>query len=104
MNDQTTEKDPTQQDPRHGHHGHCGPSSSHRKMWMYGPMMAAKMASRGFRSSSGRGSGRARRWMEENPSDDQIIAFLEEHQRDLEQQIEDVRSRIEDLKSHEADG
>ena len=36
--------------------------------------------------------------MYENPTDDQIVEFLEEYQRDLEQQVADVRTRIEDIK------
>ena len=79
------------------HHGPCGPWGGMHKMWMYGPMFA-RMAGRGFGGPRGRGWSRAQRWMYENPSDEEIIEFLEEYQRDLEQQIEDVRTRIEDIK------
>ena len=65
-------------------------------MWMFGPMMAAKMAGKYGRRYSG--SSRGQQWMAENPSDEQIIEFLEEYQRDLEQKIADVRTRIEDIK------
>jgi len=67
----------------------------HRKMWMY-RQMAGHMAGRG---PFGRGRGsRAQRWMYDNPSDEQVVEFLEEYQRDLEQKIADVRTRIEDIK------
>lgn len=94
MNEETTRQDP---DSREHRYGHCGPWGRHSKMWMFGPMMAAKMASK-YGRSAGRYS-RAQQWMYDNPSDEQIIGFLEEFQRDLEQQIEDVRTRIEDIKS-----
>jgi hypothetical protein len=91
----------TEQDTAEGHHhGPCGPwGDMHRKMWMYGPMFA-RMAGKGFRGPfGGRGRGsRAQRWMYENPTDEEIIEFLEEYQRDLEQQIADVRTRIDDIK------
>lgn len=65
-------------------------------MWMFGPMMAAKMAGKYGRGSSR--YSRAQRWMDENPSDEQVVEFLEEYQRDLEEKIADVRTRIEDIK------
>jgi hypothetical protein len=82
-------------------HSHCGPWGMHPKMWMYSRMVGG----RGFRGPGGpwRGrSSRAQRWLYENPTDEQIVEFLEEYQRDLEQQIEDVRTRIEDIKSRNA--
>ena len=81
------------------HQGPCLPwGDMHRKMWMYGPMLG-RMAGRGPRGRSGRrGGSRAQRWMYDNPTDDQIVEFLEEYQRDLEQQIADVRTRVEDIK------
>ena len=82
------------------HHGPCGPwGDMYQKMWMYGPTFA-RMAGRGSGGPfGGRGRGsRARRWMYDNPTDEQIVEFLEEYQRDLEQQIADVRTRIEDIK------
>lgn len=82
-------------------YGHCGPWGRHSKMWMFGPMMAAKMAHK-YGRRYGRYS-RAQQWMYENPSDEEIVAFLEEYQRDLEQQIEDVRTRIEDIKRRNDD-
>ena len=98
MNEQAT--DTTDRDTTEDHHGPCGPwNDMQRKMWMYGPMFA-RMAGRGARGPfGGRGRGsRAQRWMYENPTDQQIVEFLEEYQRDLEQQIADVRTRIEDIK------
>ena len=85
-------------------HSHCGPLGMHPKMWMYSRMRGG----RGFRGPGGpgpfRGRGsRAQRWLYENPTDDQIVEFLEEYQRDLEQQVEDVRTRIEDIKSRNAE-
>lgn len=95
MNEESTRQN---QESREHRYGHCGPwTDMHRKMWMYGPMMAAKFAGRSFRSGYGK-SSRAERWLYENPTEDQIVAFLEEFQRDLEQQIEDVRTRIEEVK------
>ncbi len=41
---------------------------------------------------------RARRWMRENPSNEEIIAMLEEYQRDLEQEVANVADRIRHLK------
>jgi len=84
------------------HHGHCGPWGMHPKMWMYAKMRGRRGPWTGSRSSRGpwrSRSSRAQRWLYENPTDDQIVEFLEEYQRDLEQQIEDVRSRIDDIKS-----
>lgn len=40
---------------------------------------------------------RARRWMKENPTNEEIIAMLEEHQRDLEQEVENIADRIRSL-------
>ena len=62
---------------------------------------AAKMAGKYGRRSSK--YSRAQQWMDENPSDDEIVAFLEEYQRNLEQKIEDVRTRIEDIKRKKSD-
>ena len=89
----TTERDTTEEHQ----HGPCGPwGGMHEKMWMYGPMFARMMSGKGSR---GKGRGRrAQRWMYEIPTDDQIVEFLEEYQRDLEQQIADVRTRIDDIK------
>ncbi len=97
MNEKATEREVS--DERH--HGPCGPWGDMHKMWAFGPMFA-RMAAAGFSGPRGRGS-RARRWMYENPTDEQIIEFLEEYQRDLEQQIEDVRTRIEDIKRRGAE-
>ena len=98
MTEETTKEQTTERESEH-RRGHCGPwGSTPHKMWMFGPMMAAKMAGRSFRSPYGRGS-RAQKWMYENPSDEQIILFLEEFQRDLEEQIEDVRTRIDEIRS-----
>lgn len=91
-------KDPFTEQTRSSRRGYgpCGSwGSMHRNMWMWGPMMAARFA--GF------GSGRAQRWMYDNPSDSEVIEFLEEYQRDLEQQIEDVRTRIEEIRSRRAE-
>ncbi len=101
MNDQATEEATTED-----LHAHCGPGGGmHRKMWMYS-QMAGRGRGRGpfGRGPFGGGRGsRAQRWMYENPSDDQIIEFLEEYQRDLEQKVEDVRTRIEDIKGRKSD-
>ena len=45
---------------------------------------------------------RARRWMKENPTNEEIIAMLEEHQRDLEQEVASVADRIRTLKDETA--
>jgi len=103
MTEPKTEHETTEDTHEH-RHGHCGPwggSGRHNKMWMFGPMMAAKMASK-YGRRGGRYS-RAQQWMYDNPTDEQIVEFLEEYQRDLEQQVEDVRTRIEDLKSRNQD-
>ncbi len=78
-----------------GRHSHCGPWGMHPMMWKGAWLRGAR--SYGARVPWGRAS-RAQRWMYENPSEDEIVAMLEEHQRDLEQQIEDVRTRIEEVK------
>ncbi len=58
---------------------------------------------KGHHSHHGRGNPkfrramRARRWMKENPTPEEIIAMLEEHQRDLEQEVENVAARIRSL-------
>ena len=39
----------------------------------------------------------ARRWLAENPTNEQIVEMLEQYQRDLEQKVADVVSRIEEL-------
>lgn len=41
---------------------------------------------------------RARRWMKENPTDEEIIAMLEEYQQDLEEEVATVAERIRRLK------
>ena len=87
------------------HWGNCGPWGMHPKMWMYAKMRGR----RGWGGPQGPGgpwrsrSGRAQRWMYDNPTDDQVVEFLEEYQRDLEQQIEDVRTRIQDIKSRNSE-
>lgn len=40
----------------------------------------------------------ARRWMRENPTNAEIIAMLEEHQRDLEEEVAKVAGRIRRLR------
>ena len=105
MSEQATDSTDQETTEDH-HHGPCGPwgdmnpGDIHRKMWMFGRMMSGK-GSRGPFGGRGRGS-RAQRWMYDNPTDEQIVEFLEEHQRDLEQQIADVRTRIEDIKARSA--
>ena len=42
--------------------------------------------------------GRARRWLHENPAPEEVIGFLEEYQRDLEQQVADVAERIKQIR------
>lgn len=41
---------------------------------------------------------RARMWLHENPSTDELVEMLEEYQRDLEQEVETVADRIRELK------
>ena len=41
---------------------------------------------------------KARMWLHENPSTDELVAMLEEYQRDLEQEVETVADRIRELK------
>ena len=41
---------------------------------------------------------KARMWLHENPSTDELIAMLEEYQRDLEQEVANVADRIRELK------
>lgn len=55
---------------------------------------------RGSRMHPGHGGprSRARKWMYENPSPDEIIEMLEEHQRDLEQEVANIASRIKHMK------
>jgi len=71
---------------------------------MYG---APPWARRGMRGRGSRVHGgppgrspraRARRWMYENPSPGEIIEMLEEHQRDLEQEVANIASRIKEMK------
>ena len=99
MSEPTNDTTDQERTERHDH-GPCGPwGGKPEKMWMYGPMFARMMSGRGSRGPFGRGRGsRAQRWMYENPTDEQIVEFLEEYQRDLEQQVADVRTRIEDIK------
>jgi len=104
MTEETATKETQEFESPEHHHGHCGPWGMHPKMWMYSRMRGG----RGFRGRGPGGpwrgrSGRAQRWMYDNPTDDQIVEFLEEYQRDLEQQVEDVRTRIEDIKSRNAE-
>ena len=40
----------------------------------------------------------ARRWMRENPTNEEIIAMLEEYQRDLEEEVAKVAGRIRRLR------
>lgn len=76
MKEHTTETT-DQESTEHRHHGSCGPwGDMQRKMWMYGRMMSGK-GSRGSFGGRGRGN-RAQRWMYENPTDEQIVEFLEE--------------------------
>jgi len=99
MNDNATEETERREE-RHEHNGPCGPwGHMCHKMWMFGPGASSRGSRGGFPPGSRRGRGsRAQRWMYDNPTDEQIIEFLEGDQRDLEQQIEDVRTRIEDIK------
>ena len=41
---------------------------------------------------------KARMWLYENPSNEDLIKMLEEYQRDLEQEVETVADRIRELK------
>lgn len=71
---------------------------------MYGPppWMWRGMRGRGSRMHGhpGRSSrARARWWMYENPGTDEIIEMLEEHQRDLEQEVANIASRIKEMKT-----
>ena len=45
----------------------------------------------------------ARRWMRDNPTTDQIITMLEEHQRDLEEEVANVADRIRRLREEMAE-
>ncbi len=40
----------------------------------------------------------ARRWMRENPTNEEIVAMLEEYQRDLEEEVANVAGRIRRLR------
>ena len=41
---------------------------------------------------------RARRWMKENPTNEEIISMLEEYQRDLEEEVATTAERVRRLK------
>ncbi len=68
--------------------------------WMWGAMWGRGSGKHGHAERTSR--ARARWWMYENPSDDEIIEMLEEHQRDLEQEVANLASRIKELKDARA--
>lgn len=45
----------------------------------------------------------ARRWMREHPTNEEIVEMLEEHQRDLEEEVATVADRIRRLRQEMAD-